>query len=1014
MSSTNNYNGKRDPPLLPTAANKKQFIAQKREVIPDAPAFDMLSPTAAAEDISTSLSIATPPTAATSEQVFDWQCCDNTCPFPLPTEDTYVVPPLAQRLQPKPSDISDPEFDVILDELPSLLDDADQPVPPFDAPHIRHPRKPIRRPKKSTLLDMPTVLEGVARALCNFSGCEECNIQGCPQIQQLKHWKATKHESCRFHNKASVEQLEVVTEDESSERSFAWLEVGLSNAGVVGLEDVQYYMENPIAGGEDIFANMNKAQKAMEAYAHYTDQWKMGIPQKDWEAKNPQPLINKYAITFSRLIEQKKSHKGKGGRKEDSVKQPSNEEEASRKGKGRRKKEPEQASSDASGIYFILNYLFGPFFLKLFMIKMGIHEFVHGSKNKDGISIIEELMEIVIISDQRKMYDYTFKKIKDLEVVDEYPEYAKNKENKVLPSTTPEEIREKLYDVVWATRGVIDSILASSLVNIQDAFINWLQAESNSSEPVAGSRGYWAPERNPDRELIGTLAALAFLVSFHTRGIFTSSLKNSWGRERPSMACSPNMQGLSNLHLGILMHQQVDMLKLLFRYGSKPIVNVSRYLQESSPEFFEILSEAGKNEVRTDLQAILIDYYTKMLGGLQGVDSFESDIASIFARITLSFDGKKLRPLVFFYAAFIGFHLKIAAPRHSSLGLGVFQDIQIVRLNSNTHPFDIPVVFMRGAKKHKQGTATSIDEFSLQMNGLAAYVTQVAPHGFKESEYQQAIAVTHPSAIDTRLGFTFNFNLDERDPRGSSCLVPETKLFEFVKNAQQISRGLSVQQQPYRLATRRLSRYQIECIQATSSSLVDIASGGVRSDPPSMAQSERVENVILLNNHLPSVNRETMAASSLIERLNSALLKNPVLLQQVKNESGFTEFDMQHFQELPTILRRQSQSDTCPTDQPREAVVNQSIVVSESGSSGNESNDSDNSGVIGTAGGMEPGEPTPTATVEIQRNNVSEDSSDSSIGTTPDSNEYCEGRAPDWLERNLKGCDFRNIPDIDF
>ena len=255
----------------------------------------------------------------------------------------------------------------------------------------------------------------------------------------------------------------------------------------------------------------------------------------------------------------------------------------------------------------------------------------------------------------------------------------------------------------------------------------------------------------------------------------------------------------------------------------------------------------------------------------------------------------------------------------------------------------------------------------------------------------------------------------KRDPRGSSCLVPETKLFEFVKNAQQISRGLSVQQQPYRLATRRLSRYQIECIQATSSSLVDIASGGVRSDPPSMAQSERVENVILLNNHLPSVNRETMAASSLIERLNSALLKNPVLLQQVKNESGFTEFDIQHFQELPTILRRQSQrSDTCPTDQPREAVVNQSIVVSESGSSGNESNDSDNSGVIGTAGGMEPGEPTPTATVEIQRNNVSEDSSDSSIGTTPDSNEYCEGRAPDWLERNLKGCDFRNIPDIDF
>ena len=65
MSSTNNYNGKRDLPSLPTAASKKQFIAREGEVvIPDAP----VAAASSAEDNLNATAIS-PPTAAAVPKV---------------------------------------------------------------------------------------------------------------------------------------------------------------------------------------------------------------------------------------------------------------------------------------------------------------------------------------------------------------------------------------------------------------------------------------------------------------------------------------------------------------------------------------------------------------------------------------------------------------------------------------------------------------------------------------------------------------------------------------------------------------------------------------------------------------------------------------------------------------------------------------------------------------------------------------------------------------------------------
>ena len=608
-----------------------------------------------------------------------------------------------------------------------------------------------------------------------FFNCGECDDNDCLLSKLIRHnGSATRSKYCRFH-KCAATKVDTIHESEASPRKFL-IESNNSLDQLLKLEAVSKYFIDPLSQqglvGRNMFCNMTLAKAAIETTLIQTEITNhMGNEKEDKDSSCERKLfLNRIVLSFSQLVGQP----------------PSIEATIPRKNKP--KNSNEKLQRDSTGVQLLLTYYFGPFLLSLFMETIGLNRFFR-SHNK----IIGILMRLVTSS--RDSYKFAFAEHAAMKpILDEYAKQLKfgekkkkkkkvglqndGEKKKVKKKGDPvlgwrDNTMKKLSVVVWATRFIIDSILACGAFGVSDALVNLLSIESNSNHGDEYSNA-------KDCEYLQTFAALSYLASLKTRAVVIEATKESIGKQAPALFTDSKIGNISGIYLATLMSTQMSIMKLLFRHGILGKPNLSNAVVEQYPSFSEII--LNRNCGNEDFKNKVIDFVVVLVKGIPGLNRFHDNVGEIIVDLVLN-ASSSIRTMPFFYVNCIGSYIKFAMPQVKH----VYHSASLI-LNTSNQPNQVDIADRRGRRKNIERSADRFSDFHLERSDFAVYPCDSSNHIFATWDCHKCIAVT-PVSDANAYAFSFHFG---RDIQLIRCLPPKLRLEQMLIHAKCILREQSL------------------------------------------------------------------------------------------------------------------------------------------------------------------------------------------------------------------------------
>jgi hypothetical protein len=429
------------------------------------------------------------------------------------------------------------------------------------------------------------------------------------------------------------------------------------------------------------------------------------------------------------------------------------------------------------------------------------------------------------------------------------------------------------------------------------------------------------------------------------------------------MGVLPNVSGAKKLFRAILINEQLSILKFVMAFGLFPIPNLDPSIEAESTTFSDIVN--GKAGTDLDLKAAVTDYFLGMLRGMEGMYGHEDDITAILVELSLNSKTGQLIPLPFIYSAFVGSYFKHAAPNFFS----IFLNAIIIRVNSH-NVGKIPIQKLRSDikdRRDEETVVTRLSDLALTSEGYWSQFYSIGPYLFKQWKYLPAFGVLTPPAIlplsdKRRLLCSFKFG-----DRKHESLPVQVRLEHLVQESRCLNE--EYQRNPVLIeeSIDRLDQCETQCIRSASNLISKVKMCRLVSrSKVSAAQSDRVENMVLLSDQLPQtifatrdaaipLSQETIDNYPLLLEMNRAFLANPSLKQKVSEVIGLTCNDNKTLQQTAAqgapsqIVAAEGHDNAVSFPHPLPGVRGVSVSESESnGSRTSESGGEEGSDLIAT------------------------------------------------------------------